>query len=151
MSSRVTVRAQVVAALAAALRAHPTLQGVQILEGPDLAEPQQEEVLVGAELRGVEFGFRHMQAGRKQRQDRFEIPVWFRCLIPGRTAADRTARVETMISALDDVLATDPTLGGVPGLQWAQLVNLDGPDIVPTDEGPVGFAEARVEALTHLI
>lgn len=150
MSAR-TVRHDTVTAIADLLRVHPTLTGVEVLDGPDIGDPRDELVLVGAEIRGVNTGLRHLQAGRKQRRDEFEIVVLVRTVRPQTTARDAAERAETIVSALDDLLAEDPLLGSqVSGLRRAELTGWDGPDVIPTPEGMVAVAECRVTCLTHL-
>lgn len=150
MSTTTSARRAVCGAIAAQLAARADLANVQVLDGPDLNDPQAEQILVGAEIRGTESGVRTLRAGRKARLDQFEISILFRTLLPQTTPAGAAERVEQLYGALDDLLAADPTLGSVPGLQHAQVTSWDGPDVIPTPEGHVGFIEARVACLTHL-
>ncbi len=150
MSTTSPVRALVCATLARKLRERHDLAGVDVLDGPDLADTAQNTILIG-DVEGSDGGIRNMKSGRKQRVDEFTITVLMRALTPQNTAAEARATVERFVAALDTILAEDPLLDSTPGLQHAVLAGYDGPDAVPTPEGCVGFIEARVQCTVHLI
>jgi hypothetical protein len=144
-SARTAVKARLVELLAARLP-----PDVQVSYGWPGADMRDEAVWVGA-CRGP-VTVADLRAGRKTRDDTFTLDVHFMAGRPGQTAQTADERVEELYWALEDLLADDPTLGGVDGLRHAaQLggdVEFEGPQA--TSEGFVAFATARITVKTRL-
>lgn len=131
------------------LRAHTALGGVRV----DYSWPgrglEREAVYAGRARGPVEIST--MRAGRKARTDTFTVEVWFVAGAPGQTALEADERAQALCTALEDVLANDPRLGGaVDGLIDAVLADVDGPDPDPTDEGWVSIVRAEVRCRARL-
>lgn len=148
MSAQASPRALARAALIERLARQAELAGVQVERGIPV-EWGHEHVVLG-NITGT-MSLRHMQAGRKSRSDEFTIAVYIMAGKPGQTVEQAEARAIEMLAALDDVLAADPLLGRVPGLQRAHLGQVDGPDVAATNEGQVAFVAADVECLAYLV
>lgn len=146
MSTTGSARGLVRQALLERLRNVPAVAGVQI-EAAMVADLAHEHIMLG-QITG-QMQTRHMVAGRKQRTDEFSVDVWISAGKAGQPAAVAEARAVQLLDALDGVLADDPLLGAVPGLQWARLGTVDGPDLAATDSGYVAQVAAQVDCLAH--
>ena len=65
------------------------------------------------------------RAGRATRDDTFTVEVHFMAAKPGQTAQDADRRVEELYSALEDICADNPSLGGLDGLKYAAQLGGD--------------------------
>ena len=100
------------------------------------------EVVVVLDTSGT-IELSHIMAGRKDRLDTFTVDVFCGATAPGQQSAeDAEQRVSTLLAAVENVLANDPTLGGL--VKSASIGEIDGPNSEPGDEGWLGFALAHV-------
>lgn len=109
------------------------LPGVQVEYAWPAKQLQPRAVWLGR-LRST-IDIETFKANRKNRVDEFDVDVW--CAASGRgypTAEAADAAAEELVHAVEDVLADDPTLGALDGLQWAMLTAREG-DPDPTDDG----------------
>lgn len=148
MAGLTSIRTAAKARLATVLTA--ALSGVQVSYGWPGQDVARETVYIG-KTRGA-YEHAGFQAGRKQREDRFTVDVWFVAANPGQaTPLVAEQRVETLFAALDTALADDPRIGNtVSGLSWSLVGSVDGPDSSPNDEGWVSVIRAEVEFVTRL-
>lgn len=116
--ARTSIRWTVTKHLVDLLRVDPDLAGVRIEPGYPGDDVAPEMIWVYG-LDG-ELSIPLMQAGRKQRDDRFEIP--FSIAVNLNADLDTTFRRLTQIVAvIEDVLADDPSLGGIDGVIDAEI------------------------------
>lgn len=147
-TTKTPARAAVKARLVELLRRHATLRDVQVEQG--IPAGLAHEHVVIEDVTGLSE-IRSVKAGRKFRQDQFTVTVHFLAgAKDGKDARAHDARVTAMYAALDDVLADDPTLGRLAGLQHAQLGQVDGPNSWGTEDGWVAGITAQIVCLTHL-
>lgn len=92
----------------------------------------------------------NLKAGRKQRDETYSIEVIFWVAKPRGVPYDADTRVWTLFAELEDLLADDPTLGGVDGLAWAVLGDVEG-DVAIEAEGPVAWLVASVDCKARLV
>lgn len=129
-------------------RAHATITDdniVQLIYPGDEAGP--DAMWIPADGITGEITVANMKAGRKERDDRFEISYLARA--QGYTTATEAAeRVEELCAVLEDVLADDPTLDDLDGLVHAVLATKEGPAVFNFAGG--GFiAYGRVAISLH--
>lgn len=123
--------------------------------GPDTAN---ESVFLGrhpgltGDLLGVSSAYNShiptIKAGRKQRQESYEIDVTLFSFRPDLTAAGaQTAETRGMelLAGLENVLATDPKLG-LTSIQWAQLARVE-----ITGAGPIPFEKGYASVLVAVV
>jgi len=98
-----------------------------------------------------------MRAGRKPREDRFDIELTVAiCYGADTESGMQTAeQVEDLFAVVELLVATNPTLAldgnGLDGLTWiAQLGESDGPSVTPVTTGYAAFWNARFTCLSHL-
>lgn len=90
-----------------------------------------------------------MTGGRKHRNDDFDIPLQIRVL--GQITLDETmSRVSVLMSAVEDELAADTSLGDLDGVLSAEVSRMRITSAM-LPEGPAGFAEVTVSVTTRLI
>lgn len=83
-----------------------------------------------------ETTFPFAMAGRKDRDDEFTVHLVFTAVHPGDSEEDAEARVLAYVNVLEDLIADDPSLGGLDGVIHATYSMGDGPDTYPAgDEG----------------
>lgn len=141
------IRAETVARLVELLAARLT---VQVLDGLDERLLEREAVVIGP-IEPVTNDVPTMKTGRKARDDTFDVTVFFRADMPGQaTAAEARARVQEFFQALDDICADDPGLTSLDGVLWAQISQVEGPDVFPGSEGWQAAMSARVTVNTRL-
>jgi hypothetical protein len=89
-------------------------------------------------------------AGRKQYDDEFSFPLEMR--VAGTADMAVAAQtVDRIMSAVLDVLATDPTVGNLPGLVTATVSEMRGPYAEGTPDGPMAWAEVTVTAHLRIV
>ena len=94
--------------------------------------------------------FRLLMAGRKTREDEFTIRVVFQASAPGDDLASTDERAESYYAALEYLIADDPSLDGMDGIESALLASVEGPVGELTDEGAVSFVFAEVAVHSRL-
>jgi hypothetical protein len=67
----------------------------------------------------------NIKAGRKQYDENYTVDVVFAVGKPRATSVDTEARAFALFEYLRDLLADDPSLGGVDGVVWAVLESVD--------------------------
>lgn len=128
------------------LRASAALTGVQVSPGWP-GESIKAEAIWCDNIRG-DMEIALLGAGRKQRDDTFRIPLEIK--VSGKVDLDAVAlRLGQLIAAVEDVLADDPTLGALDGIQWAEIGEVQS-ICGRTPDGPVGFAEVVLEVHSRL-
>jgi hypothetical protein len=128
------------------LRADPDLAGVRVEPGYPGDDTGPEAVWVYG-LDG-ELRIPLMQAGRKQRDDRFEIP--FQIAVNNNRDLDTTfQRLTEIVAAIEDVLADDPSLGGIDGVIDAEIVR-ERLSCGPSRQLYMGIAEVVVSVHSRL-
>lgn len=98
--------------LVALLKARPALSGLQI-EAHWPVQIEDESVHCG-EVRASST-IPVMTAGRKRREEDYELDVWIVAGAPGQIAAQAEARAQALFVELEDIVANDPSLGGAAG------------------------------------
>lgn len=149
MATKAPARAAVKTKLVDLLRRHAALRDVQVEQGVPLGGELAHEHVLVENITGVSQ-IRNIKAGRKFREDTFTITVHILAGKPGQDAKTADARAVQLYGALDDLLATDVTLGRVPGLQHATLGEVDGPNAWGAEEGWIAGITAQIVCLTHL-
>jgi hypothetical protein len=142
-------RAETVTALVALLGA--AASPIPVDDGSP-RELSREHIFVG-QITTTNLGLNTMgTATRTNRLDVFTIHVHIWAGAPGQSAAAARQRAQALYAYLDDLLATNPKLGGVAGLVNAVVRNHDGPDAEPSDdEGYVGVSTAFVECTSNYV
>lgn len=88
------------------------------------------------------------KAGRRYRDDQFDIPIQVRVF--GRRDLDDTgARLTEIVSAVEDFLADDATIGDLDGVVDAEITSIRS-TLRELPEGPIGFAEVVVSVHARL-
>jgi hypothetical protein len=92
------------------------------------------------------------RAGTFQRDDDFDVTVWFRAHVPGdRDGGESDVAVEALFAHLEHVMADTPGPGlGVAGVQQAVLSEVNGPEPLRTEVGHESWIEARVAVSARL-
>lgn len=67
----------------------------------------------------------NIKAGRKQYDEDYTVDVVIAVGKPRATSEDAETRAFALLEYLRDLLADDPSLGGVDGLAWAVLESVD--------------------------
>jgi hypothetical protein len=128
------------------IRANPDLAGVRVEPGYPGDEAGAEAIWVYG-LDG-ELSIPLMQAGRKQRDDRFEIP--FQVAVSLNANLDTTfQRLTEIVAAIEDVLADDPSLGGIDGVIAAEITS-ERLSCGPSRQLYMGVAEVVVSVHARL-
>lgn len=97
------------AALLAALQARAALAQVQTGYSHPGASREDETIYLG-ELRGTSQ-IPTIRTGRKARQERYTLDVWFDVDAVGPDAQTASERAWSLYGELEDVLAADPSVG----------------------------------------
>ena len=131
------------------LRAHATLNGVVSVQPgwPGDLERKAEMVfideLTSTEERPV------MTSGRQIRKDEFTIPLLV--VVAGRKDLDATmTRVTELVAAIEDVVADDPSLTAVEGVQMVWITS-KSMSCGQTPEGPIGSARVVIDVTARLV
>lgn len=142
-SIRTTVKERLVTVIAAAL---PTVQVTQGWPGRGI----EAEFVTIADVRGtIELPL--LQAGRKARNDDFDVTLLFSTAKNGRTTYQEVEeRVEALYAVVEDALANDPSLGSIDGVLWMQVESVEGPNSEMTTEGPAAFLTAVISVHSRL-
>ncbi len=130
------------------LRADNTLTGVTVEPGwPGDRVPAAQLIWVD-ELDGT-CEIPVMTAGRKQRNDDFDIPLQMRVMGLG-TLDDTMGKLSVLIAAVENALADDTSLDDLDGVLSAEITR-ERMTSAMFPEGPVGFAEVVVSVSTRLL
>jgi hypothetical protein len=123
---------------------------VQVMHGrsQDNLIKKRQVVVVGAVSYQSEIA--NIKAGRKQRDERYSVEVLFLVAKPRGLSVDAESAAWALFNELEDVLANDPSLGGIDGLAWAVLGSVDA-DVALENEGPVAWITANVDCVARLI
>lgn len=97
------------AALLAALQARPALAAVQVTYSHPGATLDTDSVYFG-ETRGS-MDVPVIRGGRKKREERYTLDVWFDVAAVGPDAQTASERAWSLFGELEDVLADDPSVG----------------------------------------
>ncbi|MDQ3107514.1 MAG: hypothetical protein M3Q68_06870 [Actinomycetota bacterium] len=92
----------------------------------------------------------NIKSGRKQRDERYTVDVVISIYLPRGESQTCEERAYALLDSLENVLADDPTLGGVDGLGWAVLGNVSVAT-VQLKEGPNCVIVADVDVLARLV
>jgi hypothetical protein len=138
----------VVKAFIDTLREHRLLVGVQVEPGWPGDEMQAELIWI-TDLTG-QISMPFMVAGRKTRDDHFEIPLQIR--VSNRANRDDTlSRVIQLVAAVQDILADDPTLGDLDSLVSIGTEEFTENEMCASmPEGHLGFAELIIPVHARL-
>lgn len=114
------------------------LAGVQVSYAWNQAGQEDRSIYLG----GIEgtSDIANLRAGRKHRDERFDLEVFIFANYPGDPDGDLASEAcEDLYAVVENVLADDPLLAqdgiNLPGLISAVLTDSDGPHPAPTDEG----------------
>lgn len=141
------VRWSVVNRLLTNLRSSPEMAGVLIEPGwpGDRVKPET----IWVDFLGGPVSIPVMKAGRKERDDNFDIPLEIR--VANNTSLDLTmARLTELVAAVEDILADDPSLDDLEGVIDAEITN-ERMTCAETREGHLGFAEVVVSVHSRLL
>jgi hypothetical protein len=128
------------------LRADPDLAGVRVEPGYPGDDAGAECVWVYG-LDG-DLSIPVMTGGRKQRDDRFEIP--FQVAVQNNRDLDSTfTRLTQIVAAIEDVLANDPSMGGIDGVVSAEITR-ERLSCGPSRQLWMGVAEVVVSVHSRL-
>lgn len=142
-----TIRTAARRRLVELLAGWPGLAGVQVTVTHPGDELKSESIWTGVPVGDINIPT--MQAGRKERDDVFDVPLWFR--VANRATEDDTLdRLDQMIGEVCDYFATDTELGGLDGVLSAELARQEGPDAAKTNEGAEGGAALTVSVHARL-
>ena len=131
------------------LRASPDLVGVTIEPGWPGDRAALAQVIYISDVTGT-CEIPVMTAGRKQRNEDFEITVDFR--VAGLGTLDEIGnRISEVFTIAGDILADDVTLDDLDGILSAEMTSKAGPALGMFPEGPVGFAQFVVSVSTRLL
>lgn len=140
------VRWTVVKHLIDTLRADPRLAGVRVEPGYPGDEAGAECVWVYGLDGDVEIPV--MTGGRKQRDDKFDIPLIIRVM--NNADLDPTfQRLTEIVGAIEDTLADDSSMAGVDGVLSAEIGHI-GMSCGPTKQLYAGVAEVTVSVHSRL-
>lgn len=115
---------------------------VQVAYGrPQDSMVRRESVFVADVSYSAEVA--NIKAGRKSYDEDFTVDVVVAVGQPRGTTQDSETRVFALFEYLRDLLADDPSLGGVDGLVWAVLESVDAAT-AHTGESAVSVIEATV-------
>lgn len=90
-----------------------------------------------------------LKAGRKAREEKYPIEVVVAVLAAGGTLSAAETRAFVLLSSVEDVVADDPSLGGVAGLIHATAGTFDVTSGY-TAEGPVCVIRFQVDCTARL-
>jgi hypothetical protein len=121
-SIRHTLKAEIVNRLAAA----PELSGVQVEYGDPGDTTEQDTVWFG-HAPGNGYSIPLMQAGRKQREDLFDLFIFISRANHGESAQVSEAAAAPYFFAVENLFAEDETVGKFDGLVKAEITTYDGP------------------------
>lgn len=146
----IPIRWAVIRHICEVLAGHELLGGVQVEPGypGELATQGPELIWVDAPppsttLIPVGTG------GRKVIDDTFTVPLQVR--VAGRTSLTELGdRLDEVVGAVIEVMATDPSLDGFDGVLSAEVTSIAGPAIGLTADGRVGFARIVVSVHTRI-
>ncbi len=103
-------------ALLEVLRMHPGLRGVRIWDGPPLPSSEQDSLVVGgvgSERDDPEVTSTFTNAGLGQRAESVDVACQIFCWTGDTDMRPRRERAYSLLTAADDALAVDRTLGGL--------------------------------------
>ncbi len=133
-----SIRAATKGRLKELLESAPDLYDVQVLWGDETHSPDREHIRITDATGTVSIPT--MNAGRKQRDDRFSVRLYVYSGVPGRAPQEAEERVEEMCHVIGDILADDFTLRDLDGLVAAELGEVTGPVSYAGGEGAIGWA-----------
>lgn len=124
------------------------LDGVSVYPGWPGDKLTTAEMVWVSELDG-EIAIPVMTGGRKQRDDKFTIPLQVR--VTGRPDLSATmGRLSEIVATVEDVLASDSTLGDWDGVVSAEITG-ERFTATETPSAYVGFAEVVVSIHARLL
>lgn len=102
------------------------LPGVQVDYGAPPADEQRREFVAITTSSSGQVDDVHLKAGRRTREEDHETVVQV-VVQTQQTPRAAEARACELAAAVEDILATDPKLGGVPGLiaAWPVRIEID--------------------------
>ena len=135
-------------AIVSLLRSDNSLAGVNVEPGwPGDRVPNAQLIWID-ELDGT-CEIPVMTAGRKQRNDDFDIPLQMRVLGLG-TLDDTMNQLSVLVASVENALANDTSLDNLDGVLSAEVTR-ERMTSAMFPEGPVGFAEVVISVSTRLL
>lgn len=131
-----TVKARIITLLVA----RAGLSGVSVTYAWPGTSAAAEQMFFG-ETQAVDHEIANIRAGRKQRQETYDLGLVIQVLKPGSTALTAStveSRAFALAQEVENMLADDPTLAiGPPSgaLQWAHVDSIESPVLVPFEKG----------------
>lgn len=101
-----------IAALLALLQAQPLLARVQVVD-EDPGDTIENEGMIVGDIADGQHGYVVMRAGKKPRDETYTLPVEVWTIRPGEGTRAARDRVFELLAVIEDVVATDPSLGNV--------------------------------------
>jgi hypothetical protein len=127
----------------------PDVQVSPVWPGPNATE--DETVFMGEAVENWDVEIPTMKAGRKQRQESYDVTVEAWVGKPGElreaSATEARARAIELIDAIDDLLADTPEI--IADIQHARLTGR-GATLVPFDQGWACQATATISVAARL-
>ena len=151
-----SIRVEAAERLIDLLNLDPDNAGVTIRYGtpnPDVGEPAIFVQCSGEEGQTVA----HMRAGRKHRDDLWDLQVWvtMHAAPDDEYGLEAARRVQAAWATVENIVADNPTLSldgsGLSGLLWAsQNGRSDGPRVAETETGYVAWWEGLISCRARL-
>jgi hypothetical protein len=124
------------------------LSGIQVTYGRPADDKLNRECVYVAEAIGT-HRVPVFKAGRKPREERYSVEVVV-AVIKGRgDVTDSESRAFTLLAAVEDAVANDPTLGAVDGLVHATAGSWETA-AEQTAEGPAAVIRFNVDCLARI-
>lgn len=90
-----------------------------------------------------------MTGGRKRRDETYAVEIVVEVVQPRGTAAAAEDRAFELLTAVEDTLANNPSLGGIDGLMWARGGEMSA-EAGLSDEGPMARITYRTNCHARL-
>ena len=144
-----SIRATVKRALVTVISAQGAVAGVKVDYSPPIDGMEDRHIFLGDVSGNVDYPT--TKSTRFQRDDRFDVEVWFRAHVAGdATGEDADTAVEVLYGSLEDVLSDVTDALDVSGVVSALLGPVEGPFPMRTDNGHESWIQARIEVHARL-
>lgn len=97
-------------------------------------DAQRDEGVYLGDVRGTR-GYAAMRAGRKPRQEAYQVDLYCVAIRPGANAEVAEAAAFELSAAVENALAEDPTLGGLLVEAWAGEADFTSNTFIAGNEG----------------
>jgi hypothetical protein len=124
------------AALFNFFQASPALSGVQVTYSHP-GNTLQNSVIYLGDVQGTSH-YPTMRAGRKAREEDYILDCWILVADSNSDSISVETTAFTMMGAVEDVIANDPTLGSLDGVKWSELTGFEL--IIGMDDSRFGWA-----------